>query len=212
MVQLIAVLKAVLRWSISVVPVVFLFVSTGSGARAATPVDFGTDLRGQSIRSLADPDTRAVVLIFAASDCPIANRYIPEVQRLTQEFGDEGVRIWWVYPNPDDTAAVVADHNRQFGLVGDAVIDTHQSLVALAHATVTPEAAVFLVARDQPTGDQLHEIYHGRIDDRYLSLGQERPHAEKHDLETAIAAALAGNPVPPPGGPSVGCSIVFKQK
>jgi len=31
-------------------------------------------------------------------------------------------------------------------------------------------------------------------------------------LEAAIVAALAGKPVPQPGGPPVGCSIVFLQK
>jgi hypothetical protein len=87
------------------------------------------------------------------------------------------------------------------------LLDPKQSLVALAHATVTPEAAIFLV-----DGDNLREVYHGRIDDRYISLGQERPHAQHHDLELALAAALAGRPVPPPEGPAVGCSIVFLQK
>jgi len=78
------------------------------------------------------------------------------------------------------------------------------TLVLRSHATVTPEAAVFLAE-----GDDLREVYHGRIDDRYLSLVQQRPQAEHHELETAIAAALAGKPVPQPGGPPVGCSIVF---
>ena len=50
------------------------------------------------------------------------------------------------------------------------------------------------------------------IDDRYISLGQQRPEPQHHDLEEAITAALAGKPVSPPGGPAVGCSIVFLQK
>jgi hypothetical protein len=87
------------------------------------------------------------------------------------------------------------------------LLDARQTLVALAHATVTPESAVFVVE-----GGTLREVYHGRIDDRYLDIGQERPQAQHHDLETAITAALAGKPVPQPGGPPVGCSIVFLQK
>jgi hypothetical protein len=181
-------------------------------ASSGALIQLGSDTGDADLRRLAGPGARLVVLIFAASDCPIANRYIPEIARLTQQFSLKGVRFWWVFPNPDDTAAVVAAHNRQFSITGDAALDTHQSLVALAHATVTPEAAVFFVARDQPTGPGLREVYRGRIDDRYLSLGQERPQAQQHDLETAIAAALAGSPVPAPAGPPVGCSIVFKQK
>jgi hypothetical protein len=174
--------------------------------------EYGIDLHGHSISSLAGPGNRVVVLFFTASDCPIANRYVPEIARLTQEFAanqstSSPVRFWWVYPNPGDTAQVVADHNRDFSITADTLLDLRQSLVHLAHATVTPEAAVFLVE-----GGELREVYHGRIDDRYISLGQERPQAEHHDLETAIASALAGKPVPQPGGPPVGCSIVFLPK
>jgi hypothetical protein len=173
---------------------------------AALP-DFGLDLHGQPIRDLAGPGVRIVVLFFAASDCPISNRYVPEIKRLTQKYGPKGVRFWWVYPNAGDTAKAVADHNRDYAITGDTILDTKQSLVDMAHATVTPEAAIFLVE-----GDQLREIYHGRIDDRYLDIGQERPQPQHFDLETAIFAALAGETVPRPGGPSVGCSIVFLKK
>jgi hypothetical protein len=60
-------------------------------------------------------------------------------------------------------------------------------------------------------GGELREVYRGRIDDRYLSLGTERPQAMHHDLEDAIRAVLANKPVPQPGGPAVGCSIVTLQ-
>jgi len=169
--------------------------------------DFGVDLHGRPVTQLAGPGIHIVVLFFAASDCPISNRYVPEITRLTREFGPQGVRFWWVYPNADDTAKVVADHNRDYSISGETVLDPRQSLVAIAHSTATPEAAIFLV-----NGEDLREVYHGRIDDRYISLGQERPQPQRHDLELAIAAALARKPVPQPGGPTVGCSIVFLQK
>ena len=56
------------------------------------------DLGGRPITQLAPPGTRAVVLFFAASDCPISNRYVPEIQRLTKQFEPLGVRVWFVYP------------------------------------------------------------------------------------------------------------------
>jgi hypothetical protein len=167
---------------------------------------FGIDLDGKPIADLAGRGVHVVVLIFAASDCPVSNRYVPEVARLSKEFSTYA-RIWWVFPNAGDTAAVVAQHNREFAIHEDTALDPHQALVERAHATTTPEAAVFVVR-----GADLDEVYYGRIDDRYISLGQERPQAERHDLEAAIRAALAGKPVPRPGGPSVGCSIVFLQK
>jgi len=93
---------------------------------------------------------------------------------------------------------------KDYAIHEDTLLDRDQALVKRASATVTPEAAVF-------TAD-LREVYHGRIDDRYLDMGHERPQPQRHDLEAAIAAALAGRPIPQPGGPPVGCSIVFLQK
>lgn len=176
-------------------------------AYAVSQTDFGSDLNGQPIRDLAGPGARIVVLFFAATDCPISNRYVPEIKRLTQKYGPKGVRFWWVYPNAGDTPKAVADHNRDYAVTGDTILDPKQSLVNRSHVTVTPEAAIFLV-----DGGELREIYHGRIDDRYLDIGQERPQPQHFDLEMAMFAALAGKPAPQPGGPPVGCSIVSSQK
>lgn len=168
---------------------------------AAQP--FGTNLSGRPVEHLATPGSRAVVLFFAASDCPISNRYIPEIERLDREFAPDGLRFWWVYPNPDETADVIRRHQEQFHIEGHPILDTEQQLVRMAHATVTPEVALLI-----PAGAGFHEVYRGRIDNRYLALGRERPSATQHDLEEAIQAVLSDRTVPPPGGPAVGCSIM----
>jgi len=180
-----------------------LFLSLSAVCPAATE-RYGVDLDGKPVSNLAGPGIRLVVLVFAASDCPISNRYIPEIARLNREFSSRGVRFWWVFPNPADDAQVVKQHNRDFQIHEDALLDVTQSLVKRANVTVTPEVAVFTAG--------MQEIYRGRIDDRYLSLGQERPQAVNHDLEAAIGAALSGKAIPQPAGPPVGCSIVFLQR
>ena len=172
----------------------------------ATTTTLAVDLDGRPVTQLAAPGARAVVLFFAASDCPISNRYVPEMQRLTIQFEPSGVRVWFVYPNPGDNAKVVRAHDHEFSISANTALDNKQSLMQMAHATTTPEAAVFI-----PEGGGLREVYRGRIDDRYLSLGTERPQATRHDLEDAIRAVLAGKPVPQPGGPPIGCSIVTLQ-
>jgi hypothetical protein len=156
---------------------------------------------------LSNPGVRVVVLYFAATDCPISNREVPEVVRLTRQFPAPSVRFWWVYPNAEDNGQTVVKHLHDFSIPAIGVVDHRQVFVALAHATITPEVAVFLVE-----GKKLHEVYHGRIDNRYITLGQERPQANHHDLELAIGAALAGKPVPQPDGPPVGCAIAPPQK
>jgi hypothetical protein len=172
----------------------------------AAATTLAVDLDGRPVTQLAPAGSRAVVLFFAASDCPVSNRYIPEIERLTRVFAPSGVRVWFVYPNPGDTAKVVRAHDQEFSIAAHTALDNQQSLTQMAHATTTPEAAVFI-----PEGGGLREVYRGRIDDRYLALGTERPQATRHDLEEAIRAVLAGKPVPQPGGPPVGCSIVTLQ-
>jgi len=152
---------------------------------------------------LAQSTAPAIVLFFTASDCPIANRYEPEMLRLEKKFAPSGVEFWWVYPNPQDTAAVIRLHRSQFAGSAHVIRDTQQSLIHIAHATVTPEVAVFVLENGT-----LREVYRGRIDDRYIAFGQERPKAMHHELESAIGALLAKHPIPQPGGLPVGCSVV----
>lgn len=180
---------------------ILVLLSLSLSAWAAQPL--GIDLSGRPIERLAGPGAPAVVLFFAASDCPISNRYIPAIEQLTQQFRPQGVRFWWVYPNPTDTAEVVRRHQDEFHIDGRAILDTRQHLTQMAHATITPEVAILV-----PAASGLREVYRGRIDNRYVSLGQERPSATQYDLENALRAVLAGRAVPRPGGPAVGCSIV----
>lgn len=141
---------------------------------------------------------KAVVFLFTATDCPISNRYAPEVQRLYEAFAPKGVRFFVVYPNPADKVSDIREHAKAFGYRADVLRDPHQTLVKLANATITPEAAVFVSGR---------LVYHGRIDDRFVDFGVDRPAPTRRDLDEALSAVLAGKPVPHPVTQAVGCYI-----
>jgi AhpC/TSA family len=172
-------------------------------ALSQAPAFHARDLNGRSVESLSEPGVRAIVLIFAATDCPISNRYVPEITRMEKEFSAKGVRFWWVFPNPGDTIAAVRKHELDYSIPTKAILDEKQDLVQLAHVAVTPEAAVFSIDRGN-----LREAYHGRIDDLYSSFGQQRPAATHHDLEDAIGAILVGHTAAPAAHGPVGCSII----
>lgn len=165
------------------------------------------DLAGHRVELGAGSDDRAVVLLFVATDCPISNRYVPEIGRLRAEFARRGVAFWVVYPNLTETAETIRAHESAFGLRGEAagrvLRDPDGGLARRTGAKVTPEAAVLV-----PAAGGLRVVYTGRLDDRYLAIGSERPQATRHDLEVAIGEVLAGRPVAAPGGPAVGCGIV----
>ena len=142
-------------------PILAIILLSNAMTKAARPEsrNFGTDLNGKSVR-LAISGIHVVVLIFAATDCPLSKRSVPEIARLQREF-NQGVAFWWVYPNPSDKADAVRKLEKDFSIAAPALIDSRQDLVRMAHISVTPEVAVFAVENGE-----LREQYHGRIDDR----------------------------------------------
>ncbi len=159
------------------------------------------DLEGRPVDPLAGPGP-AVVLVFVRADCPIANRYAPEIRRLHAEFAARGVGFWLVYPDRDESAEAIRGHLRAFELPARAVRDPGHLLVKRAGARITPEAAVFVPGSGGP-----RLVYHGRIDDRYPELGRMRPAPTTRDLEDVLEAVLAGRPVPRDAAPAVGCFL-----
>ncbi|MDQ2839974.1 MAG: redoxin domain-containing protein [Acidobacteriota bacterium] len=139
------------------------------------------------------------VMLFVRTDCPISQRYAPELQRIAQEFAHEPVQFWLVFPDSSETSQKIRAAIHDYNFPGTPVLDPEHLLVKLAQATVAPEAAVF--------DKQGKLVYHGRIDDRYVDIGKARPEAQIHDLESAIAALLAGKPIRRPETRAVGCSL-----
>ena len=158
------------------------------------------DLDGRLVDPLTPASgVRATVFVFITSDCPIANRYAPEIQRLAAIFTSQGVRFWLVYANPHEPVASIRNHLRQFQYAIPALRDPEHALVRFTKVTVSPEAAVV----DQ--GGSL--LYHGRIDDRWVSIGRDRPAPTHSDLAEALRATLDGKPVAQTGPPAVGCIL-----
>jgi Flp pilus assembly protein TadD len=163
-------------------------------------VDGVVDLDGHAVDPFApSAEIRATALVFVTTDCPIANRYAPEIARLYQRFTTRGVRFWLVYANPAETAEAIRAHTRTFALPARAVRDTRHLLVQRFGITVTPETAV--VDRGGRT------IYRGRIDDRYLALGVDRPAVTRREFADALTAVLSGTPAPAPTASAVGCLV-----
>ena len=141
----------------------------------------------------------ARVFVFARTDCPLTNRYAPELWRIAAEFAQSGVEFWIVYPDAGESAAAIQKHMAEYHLPGRWVADPHHDLVRRAEATVAPQAAVFDAA------DKL--VYSGRIDDRFVDYGKSRPAPTVHDLENAISATLAGKPVAQEHTRAIGCFL-----
>ncbi|HXI94322.1 MAG TPA: redoxin domain-containing protein [Blastocatellia bacterium] len=157
------------------------------------------DLDGRQIEPLRAKDAKAIVFIFIRTDCPLSNRYAPEVRRLHDRFAKSGVRFWLVYPDPDESGEIIRKHIKEYEYRLSALRDPQHKLVKITGAQVTPEAAVFL-----PGGRM---VYRGRIDDRYVVLGKARPVPTTRDLEQVLEAILEGKQVTNKTTAAIGCFI-----
>src|SRR5438309_409921 len=93
-------------------------------------------LDGRRVDPLANTRAKAVVLLFTRSDCPISNRYAPEVERLYERFHDRGIDFWLVYVDPSEPEQTIRKHVGEYGYRFGALVDRRHELVAVAKATV----------------------------------------------------------------------------
>jgi hypothetical protein len=139
-----------------------------------------------------------VVLIFVRTDCPIANRYAPEIQKLSGAHAAEA-SFWMVYPDKRETTDSISKHQAEYHITLPALRDSQHELAKRAKVSVTPEAAVF--------DAKGRLVYHGRIDNWVEDIGRARPAATTHELADAIAAAVSGHSAKHPTVAAVGCYL-----
>jgi hypothetical protein len=161
------------------------------------------DLDNRAVDPL-DNAAPATVLIFVRTDCPVSNRFAPEVRRLADAYQPRGARFYLVYVDPTQSPEEIRQHLADYHYTCQALRDPDHALVRECRATITPQAVVFDRARTI--------TYSGRINDLYADLGKARAQATTHDLEDAIEATLAGKPVAQARTQAVGCTIADLQR
>jgi hypothetical protein len=151
-----------------------------------------------------DDPTRATVLVFIATECPIANGYAPELNRIVQAYAELDVRFYLVHADADTTQAQAKRHAQEYGFLCPVLLDPDGELVKLTGVTVTPEAAVL---------DRRGALmYRGRIDDLYTDFGKRRLSASRSDLREALDDVLADRSVRVKQTKPVGCFIAGAEQ
>jgi hypothetical protein len=173
-------------------------IAAQASARVAVP-----DVDGREVFPF-DAAARAYVFLFVRTDCPISNRYAPEIRRLYEHFARQDVAFWLVYPGGQSPAGI-REHVKEYELpvaptgARPALRDIRMRLVDLTGARVTPEAAIFDASRTL--------VYRGRIDDRYVDVGRARRVVTTRDAHDVLTAVVAGRPAPYSSRPASGCFI-----
>ena len=161
-----------------------------------------TDLDGRQVdpfdAGTAGARVRALVFVFVRSDCPVSNRYVPELNRLYAAYRERGFRLWLVYSGGNATAPIVRLHRATYDLRAPALLDPGFTLADKAGATMTPEVAVY---------DARRLLYRGRIDDRAQGVGLWRVAPTTRDLAEVLRRLDRGDEVTYRTTQAVGCYL-----
>jgi peroxiredoxin len=142
---------------------------------------------------------RFAVLFFILADCPISNSYAPEINRIVADYTKQGVAVYVVHADRDMSDADLQQHAKEYAYACPVLVDRQHTLIDQLGIKIAPEVAIV---------DRTGSIpYRGRIDDRYLSFGQERLHPATPDLRNAINSLLRNEPISNPRTRAIGCAI-----
>lgn len=187
------------RWSLVGMILLVSGCAPETSTKPTSSLAIVQDLEQQEHRLFEDASGPIVAMVFLGPDCPIANAYSPELNRLYEDYRNRGVQWLLIDVDPQSTLEAAREHVREYQLEAPMILDPKHQWVTEAGATRTPEVAVFSPRREL--------LYRGRIDDRYVDFGQRRPEVNIHDLRDALDAILAGKPIAQPRTEAIGCDI-----
>ena len=180
---------------------------------ASTMLELGTsapeftlpDTTGTPV-SLSDfADAPALVVAFICNHCP----FVVHIREALSEFGrayqERGVAIVAINSNdvathPDDSPEKMAEELESAGYTFAYLYDESQSVAQAYQAACTPDFFVFDGAQ--------RLVYRGQFDDSRPESGIPVTGA---DLRAACDSVLAGEPLPEPQRPSLGCNIKWRE-
>jgi len=164
---------------------------------------FAKDHEGKRHELYQQSGAKAIVLIFTSVGCPIAEKSVPKIKELRNEFGPKGVVFWLVDSNPDDDLASTGQEAKDFRIDMPILLDHSQAVALSVSAKRTAEA--FCI---EPKTWTL--FYRGAIDDQ-LGYGTEKGRVNHPYLSNALNSFLSGKKVSPERTDVKGCLIQFTQ-
>jgi peroxiredoxin len=144
-------------------------------------------------------------VMFICNHCPYVKAVEDRLIRLARELGPRGVQFVAICSNDaesyaDDAFDKLRDRWRDKAYGFPYLHDEAQDVARAFGAVCTPDIFVY--------GPDRKLAYRGRIDDSWKDESQ----VTRRELAAALEALLAGQPVPAPQRPSMGCSIKWRQQ
>lgn len=145
--------------------------------------------------SLSDyRDSKAIVLMFIATQCPVSNSYNDRMNELYKDYGSKGVSFVAINSNKSEGIDEIKKHALEHGFKFTILKDWKNVIADKLGATVTPE--IFLLNSD------FEILYHGRIDN-----SSRIDKVTSRDLRNALDEVLSAKPVAVVSTKAFGCTI-----
>ncbi len=138
--------------------------------------------------------SKAIVLMFFSTRCPVSNSYNERMEKLYQTYGKKGVTFLGINSNAMEDIKEIKKHALEKNLNFTLLKDVNNVIADKLNVSVTPETFIL-----DHNGNIL---YHGRIDD-----SMNESDVKSHDLKNALDEVLAGKRVSTPLTKIFGCSI-----
>ncbi|MFA7229212.1 MAG: thioredoxin family protein [Melioribacteraceae bacterium] len=152
------------------------------------------DYNGKEIQLSDFKSSKAVVLIFVSTQCPVSNAYNSRMAGLFSDYKDKGIAFLGINSNEKESVSEIKDHAKNNDL-GFSILKDEKNIIAdKFSASVTPE--VFVLNGNNEI------LYHGRIDD-----SRKESDVKSDDLRVALDQILAGKQVANSKTKAFGCSI-----
>lgn len=145
--------------------------------------------------SLSDyKDSKAIVLIFVATQCPVSNAYNSRMAELYEHYKNKDVSVIGINSNKAESVSEIKEHAAKNNLEFTILKDEGNKIADKLGASVTPEVYVL--------NNEFEIVYHGRIDD-----SRDKSSISEKDLSNALDEFLSGKKISKASTKAFGCTI-----
>lgn len=152
------------------------------------------DYNGKEYQLSDFKNSKAIVIIFVATQCPVSNAYNSRMEKLYEEFKNKGVAFIGINSNKQESIDEIKEHAKENNLNFVILKDVNNIIADKLNAKVTPEVFVL--------NPEFEILYHGRIDD-----SRKEEEVKSEDLRNALNEILAGKKVSTTETKAFGCTI-----
>lgn len=152
------------------------------------------DYNGKEYQLSDFKNSKATVIMFIATQCPVSNAYNTRMAQLYADYKDKRVTFLGINSNMQEGVDEIKDHAKSNKL-DFIILKDHNNLIAdKFDASFTPEIYVL--------NGNSEILYHGRIDD-----SRRESDVKTKDLRAALDEILSGKKVSVPKTKAFGCTI-----